>query len=159
MKKKWFVIDVHKQYIPRDATRLASAADGTDYAASLKRIPSAYDANYDMADRLRIMDEAGEDKAVLEQSAWSPQGLEIQVSTGRVILRIVKEDTEIKAGELLSLPQGKALSEAKKRRHDGLTRPPTWVESMINDMARDRLREFFPSAVPIDSDKQRKGEK
>ena len=77
MDKKWFVIDAHNHYIPRDATRLASAADGTDYAASLKRIPSAYDANYDMDERLRIMDEAGVDMAVLEQSAWSPRGLEM----------------------------------------------------------------------------------
>jgi hypothetical protein len=77
MDKRWFVIDAQNHYVPRDATLLASAADGTYYAASLKRIPSAYDANYNMDERLRIMEEAGVNMAVLEQSAWSHRGLEM----------------------------------------------------------------------------------
>jgi len=77
MAEKWLVIDAHNHYIPEKAKALAGEADGMDYTASLKRMPVGYGATQDNELRIQIMDEAGVDMVVLEQSAWSPQGLEM----------------------------------------------------------------------------------
>ncbi|MBW1803235.1 MAG: amidohydrolase [Deltaproteobacteria bacterium] len=77
MGEKWLVIDAHNHYLPKDATELACVADGMDYAASLKRIPVGYEAAYDIENRIKLMDDAGVDMTVLEQSAWSPQGIAV----------------------------------------------------------------------------------
>lgn len=77
MTEKYLVIDAHNHYLPKEATRLACKADGFDYVASLKRVPVGYENTFDIERRVRLMDEAGVDIAVLEQSSWSPQGLEM----------------------------------------------------------------------------------
>jgi predicted TIM-barrel fold metal-dependent hydrolase len=74
---KWLVIDTHNHHMPRQAASLAKAADGMDYAASLKRLPTGYDRVMDLEHRIQVMEGAGVNMVVLEQSSWSPQGLEM----------------------------------------------------------------------------------
>lgn len=77
MTKKWFVVDLHNHYYPERTVQLARNVDGTDFAAKIKHRPSGYSKTSDLEQRLEMMDEAGVDMAVLNQAAWSPQGIEM----------------------------------------------------------------------------------
>jgi hypothetical protein len=80
-----------------------------------------------------------------------PKDVHVLVSTGKVLFRVNDEDLEVAKGEHFIQPMGKPLSAARKVKEHDLNRPPQWVEILINDMAKERLRKFFPSAVPIDA--------
>jgi predicted TIM-barrel fold metal-dependent hydrolase len=78
MTKKWLVIDSHTHYLPEEAVSKAGVSNGFDYKALLKGEMSVpYKRIRDIEETLRIMDGAGIDMAVENQSAWSNQGLEI----------------------------------------------------------------------------------
>jgi len=78
MADKWLVVDLHNHFYPENTARLARDADGTDFASRVKKRPSGfYSKTYDLEQRLEMMDQAGVDMAVLNQAAWSPQGMEM----------------------------------------------------------------------------------
>lgn len=78
MAKKWLIIDSHTHYLPEEAVAKAGVSHGFDYAALLKgEMSIPYKRIRDIEETLRIMDDAGIDMAVENQSAWSTQGLEI----------------------------------------------------------------------------------
>ena len=78
MTKKWLVIDSHTHFLPEEAVAKAGVSHGFDYAALLKgEMSIPYKRIRDIEETLRIMEGAGIDMAVENQSAWSPQGLEI----------------------------------------------------------------------------------
>jgi len=81
------------------------------------------------------------------------EGVGVKVTNGKVLYRVGGEDAGIGACEHLFLPRGGNLAEATVTEDKELTRPPLWVESLINKMAEERLRKFFPSAVPIENAK------
>jgi FecR-like protein len=80
------------------------------------------------------------------------EGVSVSVSTGKVLYSVNVEDVEINAEEKLFLAASKSLSSAKKISDKTLKNAPDWVKSMINEIASERLKKFFPSAVPIDTD-------
>jgi predicted TIM-barrel fold metal-dependent hydrolase len=78
MNEKMFVIDLHNHFYPPETAQLARDVDGTDFASKIKNRPSGfYNKTHDLDQRLQMMDGAGVDMAVLNQAAWSPQGLEM----------------------------------------------------------------------------------
>jgi predicted TIM-barrel fold metal-dependent hydrolase len=77
MAKKYTVIDTHNHYMPASTASKNTVADGMDYAASFKGGRSfGWQRALDLEKRVKFMDDAGVDIAVLEQSASSPQGLD-----------------------------------------------------------------------------------
>jgi len=77
MTQRYRLIDSHNHFIPRKATDLACKADGTDYRDRLKKMPVGYEKNFEIEPRLKFMDKAGVEKAVLHTASWSPQGIEM----------------------------------------------------------------------------------
>ncbi len=75
MEKKWLVIDAHAHFLPREAQEKAKVGSSDFSGLSLTSI--LYQKAGDIELTLRVMEEAGVDMAVLNQSAWSARGLEI----------------------------------------------------------------------------------
>jgi len=88
MAEKWLVIDAHNHYIPEKAKALTREADGMDFTASVKRLPVGYRATSDNERRIALMDEAGVDMVVLEQSAWSPKVRHDNIFGRRATMRV-----------------------------------------------------------------------
>ncbi len=76
-------------------------------------------------------------------------GINVMVSKGIVGFSANNQDERIIAGERLFLPRGGVLSATNKIKDENLRHPPLWVEKIIKAIAAERLREFFPSAVPV----------
>ncbi len=77
-KDKWLVIDSHTHFLPQAAVAKTGVCRGFDYTALFKgEMAIPYKRIQDIEATLRWMEEAGVDMAVLNQSAWSGQGLEI----------------------------------------------------------------------------------
>jgi aminocarboxymuconate-semialdehyde decarboxylase len=95
MAKKWLVIDSHTHYLPEEAVAKAGVSHGFDYAALLKGDMSIpYKRIRDIEEILRIMEDAGIDMAVENQSAWSPQGLAMCKAINDGYSRILREYPE-----------------------------------------------------------------
>ena len=78
MSEKWFVVDSHTHYLPEEAVAKAGVSQGFDYKALLKgEMSIPYKRIRDIEEILKIMEGAGVDMAVENQSAWSTQGLEV----------------------------------------------------------------------------------
>ena len=76
MAEKWLVIDAHTHYIPEEAVAKVGVVGGFDYSALMHgEMRVAYAKFRDIEGLLRIMEDAGVDMAVLNQSAWSEQGM------------------------------------------------------------------------------------
>lgn len=92
MSKKWLVIDSHTHYLPEEVVAKAGVSHGFDYAALLKGDMSIpYKRIRDIEEILRIMEGAGIDMAVENQSAWSPQGLEVCKAINDGYARILRK--------------------------------------------------------------------
>jgi len=77
-KGKWLVVDAHTHYLPQEAVAKTGVVRNFDYSALLKgEMSIPYKRIQDIEGTLRIMEDAGVDMAVLNQSAWSGQGLEV----------------------------------------------------------------------------------
>jgi predicted TIM-barrel fold metal-dependent hydrolase len=77
MTPKWFVVDAHNHLIPEKAAKLAGTADGFDFKAVQKKRAHGLKKTQDVEQRLRLMDEAGVDMAMINTASWSPQGIEM----------------------------------------------------------------------------------
>lgn len=78
MARNWLIIDAHNHYFPRDVMGKLGTADGMDYAAmAAGRVNRCYLWGMSIERTLQVMDEAGVDMTLINQSTWSPQGLEI----------------------------------------------------------------------------------
>lgn len=78
MTEKWLVIDAHTHFLPAEAVAKTGITGGFDYSALMRgEMSIAYKKFQDIEATLRIMQDAGVDMAVLNQSAWSTQGLEV----------------------------------------------------------------------------------
>lgn len=78
MSEKWFVVDAHNHYYPEEAIKKVTVADGMDYTAGFKGVQAdAYNRAMSIDRTVKLMDDAGVDMAVLEQSALSPVGIEL----------------------------------------------------------------------------------
>ncbi len=92
MPKKWLVIDSHHHFLPEEAARKSGVADGTDYAAYMVgRYARAFQWLRQIERNVRIMDEAGVDMAVINQSGSSPQGLEMCQTINDGYAKVVSE--------------------------------------------------------------------
>ena len=76
----------------------------------------------------------------------------VTVTTGRVLFQQENQDVSVAAGESLLVSRGGNLSQAEKIKNEGGNLPPEWVKVLINEIAAERLKKFFPSAVPIPSE-------
>ena len=78
MAKKWLVIDSHNHYFPAEVLPKLGTADGMDYAAmAAGRVTQCYRWGVSLERTVQVMDEAGVDMTLLNQSTWSPMGLEV----------------------------------------------------------------------------------
>lgn len=78
MAEKWLVIDSHIHYLPPEAIAKTGVSNGFDYSSLIKgELLYSYKRLQDIEGMLRAMEDAGVDMAVLAQSAWSAQGLEV----------------------------------------------------------------------------------
>ena len=77
MTEKWLVIDAHLHFLPEEAA--TKTGRGGVYASTLLRggLSLAYQRLQDIEGILSLMEDAGVDMAVINQSAWSPHGLEV----------------------------------------------------------------------------------
>lgn len=76
MTEKWFTVDLHNHFYPKKTAQMARNASGTSFSSRIKNQPKGfYDKTFDLEQRLQMMDEAGVDMAVLNQAAWSSQGI------------------------------------------------------------------------------------
>lgn len=75
MDNNWFVVDAHSHLVPKKAAELARAADGFDFKAVQKKRAHGIKKTMDIEERLKLMDEAGVDMALINTSSWSPQGI------------------------------------------------------------------------------------
>jgi predicted TIM-barrel fold metal-dependent hydrolase len=95
MAKKWLVIDSHNHFFPEDVLKKLGTADGMDYVAmatgDLARI---YQQGRSIENTLQVMDEAGVDISVLNQSTWSPLGLTICQALNDAYSRIARDYPE-----------------------------------------------------------------
>jgi predicted TIM-barrel fold metal-dependent hydrolase len=76
MAKKWLVVDTHNHYFPKEVGNKIGVADGMDYAGMMTgqfNKPFQYGSSIERT--LQVMDEAGVDMSILNQSTWSPLGL------------------------------------------------------------------------------------
>ncbi len=77
MAKKWLIIDAHNHYFPQDVLGKLGTADGMDYASMAKgRTNRCYEWGRSIERTIQVMDEAGVDMTLINQSTWSPLGLE-----------------------------------------------------------------------------------
>jgi predicted TIM-barrel fold metal-dependent hydrolase len=91
-EKKWMVIDCHTHYLPPEGLTRTGKVGDFDYRALLKGEMSVpYKRIQDLEGTLRIMEDAGENMAVLNQSAWSPQGLTVCRAMNDGYARVKKE--------------------------------------------------------------------
>ena len=78
MAEKWMVIDAHIHYLPEEAVAKTGVSDGFNYKSLMhQELSLPYKRFQDIEGMLRVMEDAGVDMAVLTQSAWSAQGLEV----------------------------------------------------------------------------------
>lgn len=78
MAEKWLVIDSHIHYLPQEAVAKTGVSGGFDYSAVMRgELSIAYKRLQDIERMVQVMEDAGVDMAVLTQSAWSAQGLEV----------------------------------------------------------------------------------
>ncbi|MDP2917227.1 MAG: amidohydrolase family protein [Dehalococcoidia bacterium] len=78
LKEKWLIIDSHIHYIPKKAVSKAGISGGFDYTAPLRgEMVTSYGRAQDIEGMIQIMEDSGVDLAVLNQTAWSPQGIEM----------------------------------------------------------------------------------
>ena len=76
MEKNFVVIDAHNHFLPEAAAKKSTTADGKDFAQAFSGSRAhGWKRTLDLENRVQLMDEAGVDMAVLEQSASSPQGI------------------------------------------------------------------------------------
>lgn len=78
MSVKWTIVDAHSHYLPAEVVAKTSKVGKFDYSALVKGDQSLQYGNMQNIEvLLSMMEEAGVDMAVLNQSAWSPQGMEV----------------------------------------------------------------------------------
>jgi predicted TIM-barrel fold metal-dependent hydrolase len=79
LEEKYLVIDSHIHFLPEEAVSKAKALRTVDFTTFIKGDMGAspHTKIQNIEEILRIMESAGVDKAVLNQSAWSKQGLEV----------------------------------------------------------------------------------
>lgn len=78
MAKKWLIIDSHNHYFPRDVMGKLGSADGMDYAAmAAGRVNRCYLWGMSLERTVQVMDEAGVNMTMINQSTWAPLGLEV----------------------------------------------------------------------------------
>lgn len=78
VKEKWLVIDSHTHYLPQATVAKTGVSGNFDYRALLKgEMSIPYGKIQDLEGILRVMEDAGVDMAVLNQSAFSGQGLAV----------------------------------------------------------------------------------
>ncbi|MBW1800823.1 MAG: amidohydrolase [Deltaproteobacteria bacterium] len=77
MSEKWLVIDMHNHFYPKKTAEMVKNVAGMNMADKMKARPGFYAKTHDLEKRVQLMDEAGVDMTVLNQAAWSPQGIEM----------------------------------------------------------------------------------
>jgi predicted TIM-barrel fold metal-dependent hydrolase len=75
------VVDTHHHFLPSEAVKYAKRTKEIDYLFGLKRFSIAYGWMQDVERTLKYMEDSGIDKVLINQSSWSPNGLD----TSRVI--------------------------------------------------------------------------
>ena len=92
MAENWLVIDAHHHFFPEEATKRLGIADGMDYAASTTgKFARLYQQGKEIEHTVQVMDEAGVDMAVLNQSAWSPGGLAVCQAINNGYARVARD--------------------------------------------------------------------
>jgi predicted TIM-barrel fold metal-dependent hydrolase len=93
MENKWLVIDSHTHYLPEEAVgKTGKTKDGFDYSALLTgEMGVPYRKIRDIQGILKTMEDAGVDIAVLNQSAWSGQGLAVCQALNDGYARVKRE--------------------------------------------------------------------
>ncbi len=91
MTEKWLIIDAHHHYCPEEAAKKLGVVDGMDYSARMKERGSCYWHGQEIERSIRLMDEAGVDMAVINQSAWSACGLEVCQEMNNAYAMVTKQ--------------------------------------------------------------------
>ena len=94
MAKKWFVVDCHNQYIPREAIPLimgSPIASQMDLAGGGNAPSGPIRYCLDIEGKLKVMEEAGIDMAVLHMASLNLLGLEFCAAMNTGNARIAKE--------------------------------------------------------------------
>ena len=92
MTEKYLTIDLHNHYHPKETAQLAVNVDGTNFQAILKQRPKFLGSRtHDIELRLKLMDAAGVDMVILNQTPWSPQGLEMCKTINNGIAKVARE--------------------------------------------------------------------
>ena len=77
------------------------------------------------------------------------EGSKVSVNRGKVLYRAGEKEIFIEKEQSLFLPAEAGSSGAVKTSDKNLRQPPNWVSSLVREMADEKLKKFFPSAVPI----------
>jgi predicted TIM-barrel fold metal-dependent hydrolase len=72
----YIVVDTHHHFLPSEAVKYAKRTKEIDYLFGLKRFSIAYGWMQDVERTLKYMEDSGIDKVLINQSSWSPNGLE-----------------------------------------------------------------------------------
>ena len=95
MTKEWFVVDCHNQYIPREAISLIMSSPmgkqmmGFGGGGSATAGPMS--GSLDMEQKLKVMDEAGVDMAVIHMASLNLLGLEFCAAMNNGNARVARE--------------------------------------------------------------------
>ena len=95
MTKEWFVVDCHNQYIPREAISLMMSSPmgkqmmGFGGGGSAPAGPMS--GILDMEQKLKVMDEAGVDMAVIHMASLNLLGLEFCAAMNNGNARVARE--------------------------------------------------------------------
>lgn len=92
MAEKWTVIDSHIHYLPQEAVAKTGVSKGFDYKTLMhQELSLPYKRLQDIEGMLRVMEDAGVDMAVLTQSAWSAQGMEVSKGLNNGYAKVVRD--------------------------------------------------------------------
>ena len=90
MAKKWFVVDVHNQFVPQEAI-LTTKGTEMDLTVTGSGARGGFRYSTDLDRKLRVMDEAGIDMVVLHQASFNHLGFEYCKAMNDGNARLVKE--------------------------------------------------------------------
>lgn len=95
MTKEWFVVDCHNQYIPREAiSQIMSSPMGKQmmgFGGGGSATAGPMSASLDMEGKLKVMDEAGIDMAVIHMASLNLLGLEFCAAMNNGNARVARE--------------------------------------------------------------------
>ncbi len=90
MSSKWFIVDSHNQYIPQEAVQ-KSRGGPTDLTNTTAPNVAPFVKSMDIEAKLRVMDEAGIDMAVLHMASLNYLGLDFCKAMNNGNARIARE--------------------------------------------------------------------